>query len=41
MIRVESTPEYVDSVYRKMEERLSIAKPRVNRPLSLAEKILL
>ena len=41
MIRVESTPEYVESVYRKMEERLSAAKPRVNRPLSLAEKILL
>ena len=41
MIRVESTPEYVESVYRKMDERLAIAKPRLNKPLSLAEKILL
>ncbi len=41
MIRVESTPEYVETVYRKMDERLAVAKPRVNRPLSLAEKILL
>ncbi len=40
MIRVESTPDYVESIYRQMDERLAIAKPRVNRPLSLAEKIL-
>jgi aconitate hydratase len=39
-MRVESTPEYVESVYRKMDERLAMAKPRVQRPLSLAEKIL-
>ena len=40
MIRVESTPEFVQSVYRKMGERLQVIRKRVNRPLSLAEKIL-
>jgi aconitate hydratase len=40
MIRVESTPEFVQNVYKKMDERLAVMRKRVNRPLSLAEKIL-
>ena len=41
MVRVESTPEFVKSVYLKMEERIAIARKRLNKPLSLAEKVLL
>jgi aconitate hydratase len=40
MMRVESTPEFVLGVYKKMEERLAVARQRVGRPLSLAEKII-
>jgi aconitate hydratase len=41
MVHVESTPEFVKAVYQKMEERLAVARKRLNRPLSLAEKVLL
>jgi len=40
MIRVESTPEFVEAAYRKMTERLAVVKKKLNRPLSLAEKLL-
>jgi aconitate hydratase len=40
MPHVESTPEFVRDVYKKMEERLAVARERVGRPLSLAEKII-
>ncbi|MBU1985314.1 aconitate hydratase, partial [bacterium] len=40
MIRVESTPEFVEAVYRKMKERLAVVRNKLNRPLSLAEKLL-
>lgn len=40
MIRVESTPEFVQSVYRKSEERIAAARKRLNRPLSYAEKLI-
>jgi aconitate hydratase len=41
MIRVESTPEFVAEAYRKMEERISVARKKLGKPLSLAEKIIL
>ncbi|RPH95891.1 aconitate hydratase [candidate division KSB1 bacterium] len=40
MIRVESTPEFVQGVYQKTEERLKVIRGRLNRPLSLAEKLI-
>jgi aconitate hydratase len=41
MQEIESTPEFVAGVYARMDERLSIARKRLGRPLTLAEKILL
>ena len=38
---VDSTPELVESTYRKMEERLKTVRQRLNRPLTYAEKVLL
>jgi aconitate hydratase len=40
MPRVESTPEFVQNAYQKMNERLAVVRKRVNKPLSLAEKII-
>jgi aconitate hydratase len=40
MVRVESTPEFVAAAYQKIETRLAAVRKRVNRPLSLAEKII-
>ncbi len=40
MIRVESTPEFVQAAYQKMEDRLAVIRKKLNRPLSLAEKLL-
>ncbi len=40
MIRVESTPEFVESIYSRMDERLAIVRKRLNRPLTLTEKIV-
>jgi aconitate hydratase len=41
MNAIESTPEFVDSVYREMERRLSVARKRLGRPLTFTEKVLL
>ncbi len=41
MDTIDSTPEYVRSVYDAMRRRLAIARRRFNRPLTLSEKILL
>jgi aconitate hydratase len=41
MQSIESTPEFVTGVYEKMEERLAVARGRLGRPLTFAEKILL
>ena len=38
---IDSTPEFVASVYQKMEQKLETVRSRLNRPLTLAEKILL
>lgn len=38
--KIETTPELVKSTYAKMRERLAIIRKRLNRPLTLAEKII-
>ena len=40
MAKVESTPEMASSMYKAMDERLAIIRKRLNRPLTLADKIL-
>src|SRR6266487_892015 len=41
MITIESTPEFVTSVYERMDRTLSAVRQRVGRPMGLAEKVLL
>src|SRR6266508_333243 len=41
MITIESTPEFVSSVYERMEHTLSAVRQRLGRPMGLAEKVLL
>src|SRR2546426_12498593 len=38
---IDSTPEYVRSIYERMEKGLEILRRRLKRPLTLAEKIML
>ncbi|KYG65669.1 aconitate hydratase [Bdellovibrio bacteriovorus] len=38
--KIETTPEMVQNVYKKTAERLTVIRNRLNRPLTLAEKIL-
>src|SRR6266446_5485289 len=38
---IDSTPEYVLSIYEQMERRLAAVRRRLNRPLTLSEKIML
>lgn len=38
--KIETTPEMVQNVYRKTAERVAVVKGRLNRPFTLAEKIL-
>ena len=38
---IDSTPEFVTDAYQKMEQKLEIVRSRLNRPLTLAEKIML
>lgn len=40
MAKIETSPELVKSVYAKTKERLAIVKARLNRPMTLAEKIM-
>ncbi len=40
MPTVETTPEMVERIYSKMEQNLAIVRERLNRPLTLSEKIL-
>jgi len=40
MHAIESTPDFVAQTYSKMTERLAIVRKRLNRPLTLAEKVL-
>ncbi len=41
MNAIDSTPEFVSSVYEKMERNLEIIRSRLNHPLTLAEKVVL
>ena len=41
MNAIDSTPEFVTAAYRKMEQNLEVVRSRLNRPLTLAEKVLL
>lgn len=38
--KIETTPELVKNSYAKMRERLAVIRKRLNRPLTLAEKII-
>ena len=38
--KIETTPEMVKNVYAKSRERLKTIRTRLNRPLTLAEKIV-
>ncbi len=40
MAKIETTPEMVKKVYELSRERLRIVRARLNRPLTLAEKVL-
>ena len=40
MHTIESTPEFVDAVYQRMQQNLTVVRPRLGRPMTLAEKIL-
>jgi aconitate hydratase len=40
MPQIESTPEFVRETYARMRQRLEVVRGRLNRPLTLAEKIL-
>lgn len=40
MPQIESTPEFVRATFQKMEARLEIIRRRLERPLTLAEKVL-
>ncbi|MEX2598581.1 MAG: aconitase family protein, partial [Dehalococcoidia bacterium] len=38
---VDSTPQFVEEAYKKIDERLKTVRQRLGRPLTYAEKILL
>ena len=38
---IDSTPEFVASIYQKMRQNLETVRSRLNRPLTLAEKVML
>ncbi len=40
-MNVESTAEFVAEVYQKMERNLEVVRSRLNRPLTLADKVVL
>ncbi|HET8715640.1 MAG TPA: aconitate hydratase [Holophagaceae bacterium] len=40
MAQIESTPQFVKAVYDRMAANLEVVRQRLNRPLSLAEKIV-
>ncbi|MEK7681758.1 MAG: hypothetical protein AAB369_02900, partial [Chloroflexota bacterium] len=37
---IESTPEFVERAYQRMEKNLDIVRKRLGRPMTLAEKVL-
>ena len=38
---IETTPELVSKVYKRLEENITKYRKMVNRPLTLAEKLLI
>lgn len=40
-MNIDSTKEFVEGVYKKMEQNLAVVRKRLNRPLTLMEKIVL
>jgi aconitate hydratase len=40
MAKIETTPELAQEVYKKTAQRLTVIRKRLNRPLTLAEKVL-
>ena len=40
MHTIDSTPEFVRNAYKKMDERLGAVRKRLNRPLTLTEKVI-
>jgi len=40
-MNVDSTPQFVEEAYKKIEKNLEVVRSRYNRPLTLAEKLLL
>jgi aconitate hydratase len=41
MITIDSTPEFASSVYERMDRTLAVVRENLNRPLGLADKVLL
>jgi aconitate hydratase len=41
MTNLDSSPEFVANVYKSMTEKLQVVRRRLNRPLTLADKVLL
>ncbi|MCP3982022.1 MAG: aconitate hydratase [bacterium] len=41
MQTIDSTPEFVENAYRRIERTLEVVRKRLGRPLTLAEKVLL
>lgn len=41
MVTIESTPEFVSGVYEIMERNLKVVREKLDRPLTLADKVLL
>ncbi|MCH9009013.1 MAG: aconitate hydratase [Chloroflexi bacterium] len=41
MVTIESTPEFVSNVYRKMESNLEVVRRTLGGPMGLADKVLL
>ncbi len=40
MNKIDSTPEFIEAVYKRMSENLAKVRSRLNRPLTFAEKLL-
>ena len=41
MVTIESTPEMAANVYQTIERNLEVVRRRLDRPLTLADKVLL
>jgi len=40
MPTIDSTPEFVSQAYREMQQKLAVVRRRLNRPMTLAEKVM-